>query len=144
MLICVWCIVIVHFVFRISDNSFFCLNIRSQLRRFRGYHDILIKYLCALFLQRGKAIIVTGYVDFWYIAAVYIVFSLSKNPISLKCYVYTGCLIKVMCILLQRDKAMDLKSCVALLLIYCSCALCILFIRKFFFFVWIWGQDFGI
>ena len=80
----------------------------------------------------------------WYIVVVHLAFSLSENQFiwsnlrsKVRRFLAHKCLLKeLLCaLLLQGDKAMDSKSYADLLLIYCSCAPRIQFVRKFIYLV---------
>ena len=112
----------------------------SKLRPFLAFNGLLNEVLCALLLQRGKAVDFKNYADllltycscasriqfvrksiFW-----------SKFRSNLRQFLaYKGLLNEVLCaLLLQRGKAVDFKTYADLLLTYCRCAPRIQFVRK--------------
>ena len=58
-----WHIVVVHLVFGLSKNTFIWSNLRSRLRPFLAHKDLLNEVLCALLLQRDKAVDFETYAD---------------------------------------------------------------------------------
>ena len=63
MLIYSWHIVVVHLVFSLSENPFIWSKLRSKLRQVLAHKGLLNEVLCALLLQRDKAVDFKTYAD---------------------------------------------------------------------------------
>ena len=129
-----------HLVFSLFENPFIWSKLRSKLRPFLAFKGLLNEVLCALLLQRGKAVNFKTYADLLptycscapRIQFVGNLFIWSKLRSKLRQFLaYKGLLNEVLCaLLLQRGKAVDFKTYADLLLTYCSCAPRIQFVRK--------------
>ena len=115
--------VVVHLVFSLSENPFIWSKLRSKLRQFLAFQCLLNEVLCALLLQRGKAMDFKTYADL-------LLTHCSCAP-RIQFLAFQCLLNEVLCaLLLQRGKAMDFKTYADLLLKHCSCAPRIQFVRK--------------
>ena len=52
-----------HLVFSLSENRFIWSKLRSKLRQFLAHEGLLNEVLCALLLQRGKAVDFEAYAN---------------------------------------------------------------------------------
>ena len=71
-----------HLVFSLSENSVIWSKLRSKLRQFLVRKGLLNEVLCALLLQRDKAMDFKTYTDLLLIyVSCDLVFSLFENPV---------------------------------------------------------------